>query len=136
MKTSHQRSRLPAATRDSALAVSARSALIAACTLVATLAACLTLAISAAQAAIVHDFLSQISEVPATGPKGEAVPLPGPLSAPGSMTVDSGHLWVAERVEGTGNVRLDEFSTAGGFLSQPFHAGGYGLNVAVGHLLG
>ena len=33
--------------------------------------------LSSAQAAIVHDYLSQISEIPATGPKGKRSLCPG-----------------------------------------------------------
>jgi hypothetical protein len=70
-----------------------------------------------AQALVVHKYLSpQITEVPASS--GASVP--GPLGNPSSMTVDSGHLWVAEQFNSaTSNYRVDEFDAAtGGFVSQ------------------
>ena len=93
-----------------------------------------------AQATITHEYLSRFSEVPAEGPSHEAVALPGPVTGLESMTVDSGHVWVAEGREGSGGYRVDEFSAAtGGFLAQPLHAAGGSpeyLGVAVGHLAG
>jgi WD40-like Beta Propeller Repeat len=69
-----------------------------------------------AQAALIHDYLSQITEVPASS----GVPFTGPVSGDGAMTVDSGHLWVAEFIEGTsGMARVDQFDAAtGAFVSQ------------------
>ena len=51
-----------------------------------------------ARAEVVHKYLSQITEVPASS----GVPLPGPLSSARMMTIDSGHLWVEESLEGSG----------------------------------
>jgi hypothetical protein len=74
---------------------------------------------SAASAAVTHDFLSKITEIPATGPKGETVALPGSIRAPSQMTVDAGDLWVGESDEGTGDFRVDEFDDASdAFVSQ------------------
>ncbi len=82
-----------------------------------------------ARAEVVHKYLSQITEIPAIGPHGEAVAESGPLGEVNSMTFDSGDLWVGE------SGRVDEFNASGGFVSQlpvPF-AGG---SVAVGHANG
>src|ERR1700722_8220760 len=68
-----------------------------------------------AQAAVTHNYLSQITEVPA----GPGVARPGPLGGVGSMTVDSGHLWVAENLDnGSGSSRVDEFNSSGSLLTQ------------------
>jgi hypothetical protein len=91
------------------------------------------LSVASAQAAVRHDYLSQITEVPA----GAGVSLPGPVTSLSSMTVDSGHLWVAEHIENTNSSRVDMFDAASGvFVSQfPQPAGlvatQYGI--AVGH---
>jgi hypothetical protein len=97
---------------------------------------------TAAHAAITHHFLRQITDVPATGPKGEAVPTPGPIGEPVSMTVDSGNLWAAEFDQGDSpQFRVDAFSaSSGAFVSQLpnqrslsyFHNNG----IAVGHATG
>jgi hypothetical protein len=94
-----------------------------------------------AQAAITHSFLSQITEVPGKGPKGETVPLPGKLNAVTETAVDSGNLYVAEFIEGKGQNRLDAFNaTSGAFLSQfpevPGLAGVGEFGLAVGHANG
>ncbi|HTA97901.1 MAG TPA: hypothetical protein VK730_09700 [Solirubrobacteraceae bacterium] len=99
----------------------------------------LVLTVTTASAAVTHDLLSQITEVPSEGPHGEKVALPGPLSGVNATTFDSGKLWVAEHIEGTNNFRLDEFAPSGNFLSQP--AKPIGLEelqdgVAVGHANG
>ena len=54
------------------------------------------------------------------------------------MTVDGGHLWVAEDVEGTTNSRVDEFAAAtGAVIAQPLHSEtDRFLAVAVGHISG
>jgi len=90
-----------------------------------------------AAGAITHNYLFQFSEVPA----GPGVALPGPVTEVNSMTVDSGHLWVAEKVtvegESTGNSRVDEFdATTGAFVAQPLHGNPkplYPGGVALGH---
>lgn len=94
--------------------------------------AVLVLTCASAQATVTHDYLSQITEVPA----GPGVSAPGPLGAMESMSVDSGHLWIAE----VGS-RADEFdASTGAFVSQlvptkatPFPRGG---GIAVGHATG
>jgi WD40-like Beta Propeller Repeat len=97
------------------------------------LAVMLALSVAPVQAAVKHDYLSQFSEVPA----GAGVTLPGPVTGVGAMTVDSGHLWVAEIVEGTGTLRVDEFdAVTGAFVSQLPQESGFselGLGVAVAH---
>src|SRR5580700_4740038 len=89
----------------------------------------------------VHDYLSQITEVPAKGPSGETVSLPGAIEYPSSMTVDKGDLWATRRVTGFGGGnRVDEFDDAtGAFLRQlpdlaEFEYSEKGL--AVGHSTG
>jgi hypothetical protein len=91
-----------------------------------------------AQATVTHEYLFQFSEVPTEGPLHEPVALPGPVTSLESMTVDSGHVWMAEHMEGGNNFRVDQFSAAtGGFLAQPLHSGSHEyLGVAVGHLVG
>jgi hypothetical protein len=89
-----------------------------------------------AGAAITHEYISQITEVPVVA----GAPLPGSLSELDSMTVDSGHLWVAEHVAGIQSGRVDEFdASTGAFVSQfpqvsnlEEMAGG----IAVGHATG
>src|SRR5580704_10152675 len=94
-----------------------------------------------ANAAITHHFLYDVSEIPAHGPKGEAVPLPGPISLMDAMTVDSGHLWVAEHIDGTDSFRVDEFDAqSGAFESQLPQPGStldyFDQGIAVGHATG
>jgi hypothetical protein len=94
-----------------------------------------------AQAAVTHNYIPGVSAklnegVPAEGPHGEKVPLPGPLELYGAaMTIDSGHLWLQE------GARIDEFdASTGAFLSQLAHSEGpayYGeYGIAVGHSTG
>jgi hypothetical protein len=95
---------------------------------VAATLALFVLSTAPARAEVLHDYLSQITEIPATGPHGEAVAEPGKLAGVNSMTFDSGDLWVGE------HSRVDEFNASGGFVSQllvPF-AG----SIAVGHASG
>jgi hypothetical protein len=105
-------------------------ALAALCTLVGLLSVCSV----SAQAAVTHDYLFQFNEVPS----GSGAALPGPVTSVESMTVDAGHLWIAEDVEGTQSSRVDEFNAAtGGFIAQPLHsATDQFLGVAVGHVPG
>jgi hypothetical protein len=97
-----------------------------------------------ARAADTHLPLFQLGEIPVEGPHGEAVALPGPLEKMESMTIDSGHLWVAEEISATQS-RIDEFDAANGtFIAQPVHVEAktpdgegygenYGTGIAVGH---
>ena len=107
--------------------------------LVVLCALCGGLALGAvgAGAAVTHEYLSQITEVPA----GPGVPVPGPFEAMESMSVDSGHLWIAERY--SGGTRADEFdASTGAFVSQlvptkvTFQGEGGGGGIAVGHATG
>src|ERR1700734_2092072 len=91
------------------------------------------------QAAITHQYLSHITEVPA----GSGAPFPGPFlkTGIGGLTVDSGELYLADGVsllEGTS--RLDRFDIpSGAFVSQfPQVPSPNLLNqgVAVGHATG
>src|SRR4029077_1270278 len=120
------------------------------CLLSGIAAGCLGLAadgVSPAPGAVIHPFSSQITEVPAKGPPPaeELVPLPGRLSGATALSVDSGQLFVAERIEGEPSIsRLDRFdASSGAFVSQIAHTedkageliiGGAGL--AAGHLTG
>ena len=91
-----------------------------------------------AQAFDQHAYLSQVTEVPAKGPHGESVPLPGPVTTLQSMTVDQGHLWIAESISGTSNHRVDEFNAeTGAFMAQIFGgATNLRYGIAVGHYTG
>src|SRR3984957_508440 len=113
--------------------------------LLATSCLCVVLAFACGigQAATVHDYLSQITEVPA----GPGVTIPGPFQQMESMTFDAGHLWVAERFtertvpgEPT-HYRVDEFDGSSDALISQFvtpvslsliNGGG----IAVGHATG
>jgi hypothetical protein len=88
-----------------------------------------------AQAAVTHDYLSQITEVPASA--GAAVA--GPLSEVNAMTPDAGNLWVAEHVSGTASYRVDRFDGSGTFVSQFSQFPGIEeptAGIAVGHATG
>ena len=78
----------------------------------------LVLGSAPASAAVTHDYLSQITEVPAKGPSGETASLPGVIKYPSAMTVDKGDLWATRTVSGRGGGdRVDEFDDAtGAFL--------------------
>ena len=67
-----------------------------------------------ASAAVTHQFKSEPTAGFAAGvPAGQTVP--GPLSGVNSMTIDEGHLWAAERLEGQGGLtRVDEFNASTG----------------------
>jgi hypothetical protein len=109
----------------------------------------LCLSTAPALAAVAHQPLFQLAEVPTEGPHGELVALPGELGNLESMAVDSGHLWVAEGQYLRGGSRVDEFDAAtGAFIAQPIHLPApteaernlptgfgsvYGEGVAVGH---
>jgi hypothetical protein len=105
-----------------------------------TLASLCALALSGApvQAAVTHNYISRITEVPTEGPQGKHVPAPGPLIQPRGLTVDSSELYVADRFE---NSRLDKFdASSGAFVSQfvqlPPPAYDLRQSVAVGHETG
>jgi hypothetical protein len=74
-----------------------------------------------AQAAVTHTFLAETSAklsdgVPAKGPHGEPVPVPGQFGPLSSMSVDSDELYVAE---GNTESRIDKFNaSSGAFVSQ------------------
>ncbi len=100
-------------------------------------ACCMLLWTTSAGAAVKHEYLSQITEIPAGAPAA------GPLHQPRSMTLDSGHLWLTQEVSGSG--RVDEFdASTGAFIKQlpPGAAGLEGIKgieesgVAVGHSTG
>jgi hypothetical protein len=112
----------------------------------------LALVSSSALASVTHKYLLEPStqlrkDVPAEGPHGETISVPGLLNLSGSsMTIDSGDLWLAEEAfvngEGYGVFRLDEYDDATGvFLGQHDHSvanfvtfGEYGI--AIGHAAG
>jgi hypothetical protein len=110
--------------------------LVSLCALVGSL-----LAGSPAPAAVTHNYLSQIEAVPAKGPHGETVALPGPLGIVKGMTVDAGELYVADGYEPYEPARLDKFNaTTGAFISQfplvPAPVYDLRQSVAVGHSTG
>ena len=82
-----------------------------------SLLAFLAVSPTGARAAIVHDYLPEVSaEISRGVPAGEA-PLAGRLAAVGALTVDSGHVWVADRIA-SGGSRVDAFdATTGGFVA-------------------
>jgi hypothetical protein len=99
-----------------------------------------------ADAAVTHEFLPGPSEELTKGvpvgcgtkpPEKEPPCISGVLSGVTTSTGDSGHLWVAERMEETGKSRVDEFdASSGAFLRQlNEEAGVFDLDhgVAVGH---
>src|ERR1700720_3391674 len=101
----------------------------------------------AAHAAVTHEYLPTPSEklpegVPAgcggTVPEPEC--LAGPLSTVTAMTVDSGHLLIAEKLEGTSNTRLDEFEDSTGVFIRQFPQdpllASLDVGVAVAHATG
>ncbi|MGH2878063.1 MAG: hypothetical protein ACRDK4_00415 [Solirubrobacteraceae bacterium] len=96
----------------------------------------------AAHADVTHQYLFQFSQVPAEGPLHEPVAQPGPLSGVGPMAVDSGHVWVDDKIEGspTRNNRIDEFdASTGAFLAQPLQSENNSLQydaVGIGRLAG
>jgi hypothetical protein len=110
----------------------------------------LVLAGAPALGAVTHDYVSQITEVPAKGPHGESVSLPGPVKELNSMTVDEEHLWIAEHAEQSDMVgtsssrvdgsRVDEFNAStNAFMVQLPQVSGLGdfeYGVSVGHTTG
>jgi WD40-like Beta Propeller Repeat len=99
---------------------------------------CLAFGVVVAPAAVVHKYLSQITEVPAVGPHGEAVAVPGTLYTVDSLTADNGTVWLAEHSTPPAETyRVDEFDvSSGAFVSQlPQVTGVTDLRqgVAVGH---
>lgn len=101
------------------------------------------LAPTCATAAITHEYLpapsTEISNgVPAGTKVGSQEALSGPLGELNAMTVDSGRLWIAEKVSGTQNFRVDEFdATTGAFVSQLAYSEDDApefLGIAVGHV--
>ncbi len=96
-----------------------------------------------ASAGVTHEYLSQITEVPAHGPAPgeEPIALPGRLSNVYALTVDAGALYVAdddERVQSS--YRLDTFdASSNAFLSQFAQVPALSYlhdGVAVGHAAG
>jgi hypothetical protein len=93
--------------------------------IVAALAAFAVIAVAtpAAFARTSHSYESAITEVPSIGPSGP-VTMPGALEETNSMTVFSGELYVAERLEGDGIAgsasRTDQFAPS---VSKPVEYG-------------
>jgi hypothetical protein len=113
---------------------------------ICALVSLLALAVTSAQALVTHYYVPSVSEtfnegIPAEGPHGEAIAMPGPLNlTPLAMTVDSGIVWTVE-----GSQRIDEFDAATGafaaqFATSPkaaFRVGNSGTaGIAVGHASG
>jgi hypothetical protein len=107
------------------------------------LLACAMLALPAAsaQAVITHEYLRQITEIPAEGPHKEAVPFPGPLGEEGAMTIDSGDLYITEHffLAGEAHYRVDELDAHSDALVSQFgqvpSLEDLGDGVAVGHAI-
>jgi DNA-binding beta-propeller fold protein YncE len=89
------------------------------CVSAALLAFCLCLAATAG-AAQQREFESQITAVPAIGPHGEAVPLPGKLSGVNSLAVSGSSLYAAEVLEGQSESRIDGFDAQSGAFEAQF----------------
>lgn len=107
------------------------------------LAMWLVFAAGSASAAVTHDFLPEPSGKISEGvPEGFGALLTGPLSGVDSLTIDEGHLWIAERFEGQGGPnsesRVDAFDAATGpFLppqiNETSSLGVLAEGIAVGH---
>ena len=114
-----------------------RLTLAALCALVGMLACSCAAALGADR----HNYLFQFDEVPAVGPHGETVPLPGPVISPNAMTVDSGEIYISDDIyheAGRAISRLDRFDAAtGAFLGQLSWPAGpasyFAESIAVGH---
>ncbi len=80
-----------------------------------------------AKAAITHQFLPELTTQLAKGAPPSCRPAPpaciaGPLSGVSALMTDSGHLWVAERIEGGKNLgksRVNEFDGSSGNFVAP-----------------
>lgn len=98
------------------MSISVRRSVSSGLVVLCALAAGLALGGVSARAEVVHKHLSQITEVPASS----GALFTGQLSSVRRMTIDSGHLWVEESLEGSGvDYRVNEFDKAtGAFLSQ------------------
>jgi WD40-like Beta Propeller Repeat len=90
-------------------------------------AALLTLSfgVSAANAAIAHEFLPVPSKVitegvPAETKVGSEPALTGPISSASAMAADSGHLFVSEHIEFTTTYRTDRFNAVSGAFELQF----------------
>jgi hypothetical protein len=95
----------------------------------------LALSDAPAPAALTHDYLFQFNEIPA----GPGVTYPGLLTGDNDMTIDSGHVWIAEHISGTGSYRVDEFNGAKGeFVGELTHGDSTVSyrGIAVGHATG
>ena len=112
--------------------------------LVAALTYTSVFATSRAQAAVTHALLPEVSEALARGVPASATPqealLTGPLDNVKALTVDSGHVWIADSLQGGGS-RVDEFdATSGAFASPQLReeevVSHLETGVAVGHLTG
>lgn len=103
------------------------------------LAGLLAFAAAPGVAADLHNYLFQFGGVPAEGPHGEPVPLPGPDDHPETMTVDGGEVYLAEGYGFFGMPwRIDKFNAAtGAFVAQfpqaPESLKGLDQGIAVGH---
>jgi hypothetical protein len=95
---------------------------------------CMVLGVAAAPAATTHNLLFQFNEIPA----GPGVANPGLLRGDNAITVDSGHLWVAEPASGTNESRVDEFNAENGqFMHEVAHSEETQYrSIAVGHATG
>lgn len=82
-----------------------------------------------AQAAFRHEYLSPITEVPASS----GAPVTGPFSSPWGLGVDAaGDVYISD----TGTDVIDKFDSSNAFLSQFGGGGGEGASVAVNNATG
>jgi hypothetical protein len=112
--------------------------------LVAALAYVSIFATSRAQAAVTHAFLPEVSEALAGGVPVSATPqeatLTGPLESVKAMSGDSGHVWIADSMQGN-RYRVDKFDANSGQFLPPQLGEEEGVSffesgVAVGHVTG
>jgi hypothetical protein len=94
--------------------------------------------VKTAGAAVTHDFNAELSGNLSEGvPSGSGASLTGALSGVNALTVDSGHLWIAEKRAGSTTTRVDEFDdSSGAFLQQLNEVGTLTTlddGIAVGH---
>jgi hypothetical protein len=104
--------------------------------LLLSVSVCVTLGVLAsitapADAAVTHAFIPGVSAAIGQGVPG------GPPSSVSAMTVDEGHLWVAETEEATHTPRVNEFDAAtGAFVRQLVSEEGIGQDPTGGVAVG
>src|ERR1035441_3287772 len=96
----------------------------------------LLVGVDGVSAAVRHEYLSAVSEKLSEGVPA-AAEVPGGLGELNAMTIDSGNVWLAEKLPGSEETRVDEFDGASGafILQIPQVPGLSGVDggIAVGH---